>query len=70
MVNGDNGEMKTCGSCKHWAFLMGEAGKCLKITNAGVTSDNRAVVIEGEIGGSYLVTLADFGCILHQPKES
>jgi len=69
MVNGDNGEMKKiCGNCKHWRSIQDcDVGKCLRITNSGPTSGNKAVVVDGEIGESYLVTIADFGCILFEP---
>jgi len=59
--------MNSCCGCKHWKpSREGDVGRCLRITAVGATSDNKAVVIEGDIGDSHLVTAADFSCCLFE----
>jgi hypothetical protein len=62
----------TCSTCSHWKeTAFGPVGLCGKITENGHTSGDVAIVQGGgEIGGeARLLTMPEFGCILHQPKN-
>jgi len=63
----------TCVTCISWKpVAFGPAGVCQKITEAGASSDNLAVVQGGgeTIGKDpRFVTMPEFGCCLHKFRE-
>ena len=70
--------MERCATCKHWKTKNGVQGTCQAIDDeAGACDSGRQVQlgVKAQIQSaddmtlSRLVTLDDFGCVLHEPKE-
>lgn len=75
--------MKTCGTCKHWGSVRlfpaqhegtGGQKRCGRIVEASDTgeselADELAYTEDGEDYYSALMTKADFGCVLWEPKQ-
>jgi hypothetical protein len=71
-------QLKRCGTCEHWEkigtdLMSGPYGQCKKIQSAGLRNSKRErplAMIEDDCSSfsSDLATLADFGCVLWEPK--
>ena len=66
--------MNTCATCKHWKHPVGIEGvfrECHGIVDSNMTSreDHIAYTWDYEGWSSGINTRADFGCVLHEPKE-
>lgn len=68
--------MQTCKTCRHWdrnfAFETGERGYCLGAPHVydrspvGLSMADLAVLYATE-SNAWLLTLGEFGCVLHEP---